>query len=501
MVEPAPVNSGDVLAGKYRVERVLGMGGMGVVVAATHLELGQLVALKFLLPAAELNAEATARFIREARAAVRISSEHVARVTDVGRLENGSPYMVMEYLEGVDLGEHVKGAHLPIDAAADFVLQACEAIAVAHALGIVHRDLKPANLFVTIRPDGSPLIKVLDFGISKVVGITEQNPSLTKTSAVMGSPLYMSPEQMRSARNVDARADIWALGTILHELIAGSPPFGGETLGEVFANVMTVEVTPLRALRPETPERLERLVQRALEKDPARRIANVGELAAGLAEFAPLRSRALVARVQGVLQRAGVASSPSLAVDGVADLGASGVTAVGVAATDTSWGDQASRTGRGSKRPLALVAAGVVLLAAVGATVALRATRAPAPAASEASATATALAPSAPATVTAQGPVVAPLPEPVAPAEASAVSEPALSASAAAVKRAGSLAGQHAAAAAANARSASAPHAAPASAPSPAPSPLGAPAPAAAPAPAPAAAPAKARNPLNIDFK
>jgi serine/threonine-protein kinase len=487
MVEPAPVNPGDVLAGKYRVERVLGMGGMGVVVAATHLELGQLVALKFLLPAAELNAEATARFIREARAAVRISSEHVARVTDVGRLENGSPYMVMEYLEGVDLGEHVKGAHLPIDAAADFVLQACEAIAVAHALGIVHRDLKPANLFVTIRPDGSPLIKVLDFGISKVVGITEQNPSLTKTSAVMGSPLYMSPEQMRSARNVDARADIWALGTILHELIAGAPPFGGETLGEVFANVMTVEATPLRALRPETPERLERLVLRALEKDPARRIGNVGELAVGLAEFAPQRSRALVARVQGVLQRAGVTSSPSLAVDAVVDPGASGVAVTGVAETDTSWGDQATRNARSSKRPLAFAALGVVLLAAVSGTVALRATRTPAPAASEVSATATTLVSSAPLSVTAQGPVVAPLPEPIATVEASAVSQPASSASAPPAKPA-LPASQRAVG---NAHSAPAPHATPAPPP----------AVAVAPAPAPVAVPAKARNPLNIDFK
>ncbi|HEX3851243.1 MAG TPA: protein kinase, partial [Polyangiaceae bacterium] len=455
----------------------------------THLELGQLVALKFLLPAAELNAEATARFIREARAAVRISSEHVARVTDVGRLENGAPYMVMEYLEGVDLGEHVKGAHLPIESAADFVLQACEAIAVAHALGIVHRDLKPANLFVTIRPDGTPLIKVLDFGISKVVGINEQNPSLTKTSAVMGSPLYMSPEQMRSARNVDARADIWALGTILHELIAGSPPFGGETLGEVFANVMTVEATPLRALRPETPERLERLVQRALEKDPARRTANVGDLAAALVEFAPPRSRALVARVQGVLQRAGLASSSPEVPEAAVELGTSGAVAAGVAATDTSWGDQASRNGRSSKRPLALAAVGVVLLAAVGGTVALRASRAPTPVASEVTATVTLVAPSAPANAiaTAQAPVVAPLPEPIVSAEASAA--PASSASVANVQRA--PASQHAAPAG-NAHSAPTPHAAVLPAPTP---------PAPAPVAAPAAAPAKARNPLNIDFK
>ena len=492
MAEPAPVNPGDVLAGKYRVERVLGMGGMGVVVAATHLELGQLVALKFLLPAAELDAEATARFIREARAAVRISSEHVARVTDVGRLENGAPYMVMEYLEGVDLGEHVKGAHLPIDAAADFVLQACEAIAVAHALGIVHRDLKPANLFVTIRPDGTPLIKVLDFGISKVVGINEQNPSLTKTSAVMGSPLYMSPEQMRSARNVDARADIWSLGTILHELIAGSPPFSGETLGEVFSNVMTVEATPLRVLRPETPERLERLVQRALEKDPARRIANVGELAAALAEFAPARSRALVARVQGVLQRAGLASSTPEVPRGAGDLGTPGAVGAGagVAATDTSWADQASRNSRGFKRPLALAAVGVALLAAVGSTVVLRAHRAPAPVASEASLTATTLAPPAPAT--APLPVVAPLPEPIVTAGAGAASAPIGAASAAPEQRA-TPTRQHAAAIAVNAHSA---HVAAAPVP-----PAAAPVPAPAPVAAPAAAPAKARNPLNIDFK
>jgi serine/threonine-protein kinase len=418
VIEPSPVNPGDVLAGKYRVERVLGIGGMGVVVAATHLELGQQVALKFLLPAAELNGEATARFIREARAAVRISSEHVARVSDVGRLENGAPYMVMEYLDGVDLGAHVKGTLLPIDTAVDFVLQACEAIAVAHALGIVHRDLKPANLFVTIRPDGVPLIKVLDFGISKLIAISEQQPSLTKSSAVMGSPLYMSPEQMRSARNVDVRADVWALGTILHELIAGAPPFAGESLGEVVAAVMTEDAKPLRSLRPDTPERLERLVLRTLEKDPARRVANVSELAIGLAEFAPARSQALVARVQGVLERAGVPSSMPPPPDSITKLSEPHEPPVGVSATDTSWGDQAARGARSSRRSIAFMALGALLLVSIGSAL-VRATSSASPVASAASTASTSAFQPAPASLTAQVPAVVPAPIEVVPASPS----------------------------------------------------------------------------------
>src|SRR3954465_531507 len=162
------VHEGQILAGKFRIERVLGQGGMGVVVAATHLQLDQRVALKFLLPEALSNPEAVERFAREARAAVKIKSEHVARVADVGTLESGAPYMVMEYLEGSDLATWLQQrGKLPVEQAIEFVLQACEAIAEAHALGIVHRDLKPANLFVIQRADGVLAVKVLDFGISK----------------------------------------------------------------------------------------------------------------------------------------------------------------------------------------------------------------------------------------------------------------------------------------------------------------------------------------------
>ncbi len=180
---------GDVLAGKYRIDRVLGKGGMGVVVAAHHTTLRQNVAVKFLLAATAKRGDATERFLREARAAVSIQSEHVARVTDVGTLESGAPYMVMEFLTGSDLGQVLEErGPLPVEEAVDYVLQACEAIAEAHALGLIHRDLKPANLFVTTRADGSPLIKVLDFGLSKATKPDTLDASLTATNVVMGSP-------------------------------------------------------------------------------------------------------------------------------------------------------------------------------------------------------------------------------------------------------------------------------------------------------------------------
>jgi len=207
-----PIKPGDVLGGKFRIERVLGEGGMGIVCAATHLQLGQLVALKFMLPQAMAHAENIARFEREARNAVRLKSDHVAKVTDVGRLDDGAPYMVMEYLEGNDLDAVLaERGPLPIPVAVDFVLQACEAVAEAHSLGIVHRDLKPKNLFLATKHGGRSIVKVLDFGIAKQLGVTE-DMSLTRTTQVIGSPNYMSPEQLRASKDVDHRTDIWALG-------------------------------------------------------------------------------------------------------------------------------------------------------------------------------------------------------------------------------------------------------------------------------------------------
>jgi serine/threonine-protein kinase len=303
----AAVVVGQVLAGKYRVERVLGEGGMGFVVAAHHLQLDNKVAIKLLRPELLTNAEAVARFAREARAAVRIVSQHVARVLDVGTLEDGAPYMVMEFLEGGDLSIVLasRGA-LPVDEAVDYVLQACEAIAEAHTLGIVHRDLKPANLFCVRRPDGTSSVKVLDFGISKITagfGTNAADHGMTKTTALMGSPYYMSPEQMESTRGVDSRTDIWALGVILYELVAGKTPFQGSTLPEICVRIATQPPVPMRSVRADAPLALEAVILRCLEKDRDRRYADVGTLAGALAPFASPRGQLSVETVLRTLQQ------------------------------------------------------------------------------------------------------------------------------------------------------------------------------------------------------
>ncbi|HEX3763539.1 MAG TPA: serine/threonine-protein kinase, partial [Kofleriaceae bacterium] len=198
MVAAGPVVPGAIVGGRYRIDRVLGQGGMGIVVQAMHLSLHQPVAIKFLVPDMVQTPQVAERFLREAQAAVRLKSEHVARVFDVGALENGAPYMVLEYLEGTDLARFPR-SELPIGRIIDLILQACEALSEAHAFGIVHRDIKPANFFITRRADGAPLLKVLDFGISKTP-VTGSN--LPATQSVMGTPAYMSPEQMRASRDV-----------------------------------------------------------------------------------------------------------------------------------------------------------------------------------------------------------------------------------------------------------------------------------------------------------
>jgi eukaryotic-like serine/threonine-protein kinase len=299
----AGLAEGQVLAGKYRVERVLGVGGVGIVVAARHLLLDQIVAIKFLLPAMASNVEAVARFEREARSAARIKGEHVARIFDVGETEGGAPFMVMELLEGGDLAQWLaQRGPLPIAHAVDFVLQACVAIAAAHSLGIVHRDLKPANLFCVPRSDGQLLVKVLDFGISKVVeyGASGSAVSVTRTSSVLGSPHYMSPEQAQGAKDVDTRTDIWALGVILHELLAGSVPFPGDAFGAIAVKISTHPAPALDGLRSDAPPELAEVVQKCLSKDRRDRFPNVAALARALAPFAPERALGLVDRIAGV---------------------------------------------------------------------------------------------------------------------------------------------------------------------------------------------------------
>jgi len=298
------VQVGQLIAGKYRVEQTIGRGGMGVVMAALHEQLNQRVALKFLTDNAFQQPEAVQRFVREARAAVQIQSEHVARVMDVGTLENGAPYMVMEYLRGRDLKEvSSRRGPMPVSEAVDYVLQACDAVAEAHSLGIVHRDLKPSNLFLTERPDGTPMVKVLDFGISKALHLGDRGSQLqmTASAAIMGSPQYMSPEQIRSSKNVDARADVWALGTILHELLTGSPAYVADTVPGLLAMIVADAPPPLSSQRPDAPPELEAAILRCLQKDREQRFASVAALARALERFASSETKPLVRRIARVL--------------------------------------------------------------------------------------------------------------------------------------------------------------------------------------------------------
>ena len=282
----APVQVGEVIAGKYEVEREIGQGGMGVVVAAMHRDLNQRVAIKLLRAEGTPDPDVSARFFREARAAVKLRSEHVAKVLDVGKLDNNSPFIVMEYLEGDDLGSVLKQRErLDPAEAVGHILQACEALAEAHAAGIVHRDLKPENLFLTRRRDGSPSIKVLDFGISKMVEQGATN--LTTTGSLMGTPFYMSPEQLRSSRQVDGRSDIWALGIILYQLLTGKVAFLRPTLPELCAAVLLDETVPPKQLRPDLPDDLDRAICRCLEKAPEQRFPSLAEFTAAIAPFTP----------------------------------------------------------------------------------------------------------------------------------------------------------------------------------------------------------------------
>jgi serine/threonine-protein kinase len=304
-----PFAVGDVVAGKYEVVGLLGSGGMGYVISARHAELGEMVALKFLRPEALAHAELVERFSREARAAAKIRSEHIANVFDVGTLPDGTPFIVMEYLAGKDLADylHQEGA-LPIDVAVEYIMQACEALAAAHAHGIVHRDIKPENLFLTQQAQGMSMIKVLDFGISKIA-LPRGKRDLVRTQMALGSPVYMSPEQIRRSDQVDARSDIWAVGCVLFELLTGVTAFDEPSLLELSAAILEREPVPLQTLRPDASEELEQVVLRCLSKNPDDRFQNVAELAAALYPFGPRRARISAERCYHMLKNSGIVST------------------------------------------------------------------------------------------------------------------------------------------------------------------------------------------------
>jgi serine/threonine-protein kinase len=301
-----PFAVGDVIAKKYEVTGVLGSGGMGYVISARHTELGEMVALKFLRPEALVHPELVERFAREARAAAKIRSEHVANVFDVGTLPDGTPFIVMEYLAGNDLADHLhQEGPLPIAVAVEYIMQACEALAAAHSHGIVHRDIKPENLFLTRQAKGMNIIKVLDFGISKIA-LPRGKRDLVRTQMALGSPVYMSPEQIRRSDQVDARSDIWAIGCVLFELLTGVTAFDEPSLLELSAAILEREPVPLVTLRPDASEELEQVVLKCLSKNPDDRYQNVAELTVALFPFAPRRARISAERCYHMLKNSGI---------------------------------------------------------------------------------------------------------------------------------------------------------------------------------------------------
>jgi eukaryotic-like serine/threonine-protein kinase len=345
---------GTVIGGRFRIDQVLGAGGMGIVVAATHLELGHRVAIKLLRDEMAGNPTIVDRFLREARSVVNLRTEHVCRVTDVGRTDTGAPYIVMELLEGADLQRIVARQPLPPALAVGYIVQACVGLAEAHAAGIIHRDLKPANLFVTRRPDGTPLLKVLDFGIAKA--LTDTGANLTHTQGAMGSPGYMSPEQLQSARDVDVRTDIWALGITLYQLLSARLPFTGTTLAEVAVRVATDAPAPL-----DVDPQLRAIVLRCLDKVQDRRYPDVVALATELAPFGGPAAVALVPTIRALAYRAGtfITSQPP------------------VVPTGTETRATASITGPARRARWPIVVAAIAVLAVAGVGLAVLRTGAP----------------------------------------------------------------------------------------------------------------------------
>lgn len=380
---------GSRFAGKFVIEKLLGQGGMGAVYQALHEGLKQRFAIKVLLGDVASNTEAVQRFMNEASASASIQSEHVARVTDVSRTESGTAYMVMEYLEGQDLAQLLEARHrIPTGEACSYVLQAIEGVHQAHVGRIVHRDLKPSNLFLARKADGTQIIKVLDFGISKMTGLDAAAAALTTTRAMLGSPLYMSPEQLRNSKTVDSRSDIWSLGVILYELLTGTVPFVGDSLGELFACILENDPIPLRQHEPSVPPPLEAAVMRCLRRKKEERFGSVAELAQAIAPFANAPSQLAQNLTRGLVQPAQFVSSRDSSVvsnvgnvfqPGIASSGPMMATGhpqsqqqqqLGLAQTGgpATWATGSMSTTKPAKAPVALLAAlggGALFLGAI----------------------------------------------------------------------------------------------------------------------------------------
>jgi len=358
-----PPKRSALFAGKYTIERVLGRGGMGIVLGARHAKLEHAVAIKLLLPQALERKDARARFEREARAAASMRGDHVVHVHDLGVLDSGVPYIVMEYLEGRDFADVLdeRGA-LPLEEAVDYVLQVCDALAEAHAAGIVHRDLKPANLFLAEREDGTTIVKVVDFGLSKFVGARPREATITDASLVVGSPGWMSPEQLCATHRVDERSDIWTTGALLYRMITGQSPFGVDSLDRMYTRLVSGPPPPPSKLRPGLPPEIDAVILKCLERDRERRYQTVAELALALADFAPARAWPLLERIPRVRRAAELARTATMRPPS-SHAHAALRTSTTTRATRTSW----MPFGRSRSTMLALLAIPLALVLGAGA--------------------------------------------------------------------------------------------------------------------------------------
>ncbi len=321
VASPYP-QQGELLDGKYRIERLLGEGGMGAVAKATHILRRAPVALKFMSPAVTAMSGAVDRFVNEGVAASQIDSDHVVKVFDVGRMPSGAPYLVMEYLEGRDLADLLarEGPALDGPRAVHFVLQMLRALHAAHTVGIIHRDMKPSNCFVITKDGEVDFVKLVDFGISKVRSEDADGKAanLTRTNSALGTPLYMSAEQAKSPRDVDARSDLYSVGAILYELLSGRTPYTSDTgeFTELLFKIFTTDPDPLGSLRPDLPPALVAIVHRALAREREARFHSALDMAEALFPFADERSAQVIVRITGAARaRASMApASQRLAV-------------------------------------------------------------------------------------------------------------------------------------------------------------------------------------------
>jgi serine/threonine-protein kinase len=286
-MKPATALVGTVVDEKLHLGRLIASGGMAAVFEATHLNLRARVAVKVLRPGPEFGeAKRLRRFVREARIAARLSTSHAVRVFDVAKSQDGMAYMVMEYLVGETLADLLeRERQLPVPNAVEYVLQTGEALAQMHAAGMVHRDVKPSNLFLVREPNGTECVKLLDFGIAAWEDADEEGVTLTHTEVALGTPRYMAPEQIRSSKHVDARADVWSLGVTLYELLTGEPPFDARNVAVLTHQILHEDPRPIRELRPEVPHALAEAIHQCLDKDPAERPASIAALGAAIASF------------------------------------------------------------------------------------------------------------------------------------------------------------------------------------------------------------------------